>query len=464
MANKLWGGRFDGATDPLMHKYNASIDVDRRLWSEDLRGSTAYARELARVGVLAEHEAETLVDGLSQVATLWRTGTFVVDRATDEDVHTANERQLTALVGAVGGKLHTGRSRNEQVVLDTRLWLRTASRRLRRLLATLCATVAAHAEEHVDALMPGFTHLQPAQPVRYSHWLLAHAFAWLRDAERLRDAELRVDVSPLGSGALAGSALGVDRARLAAELGFSRHSDNSMDSVADRDFVAEYLFVLAMFATHVSRFAEDLIFFTTRKFVRMADAYCTGSSLMPQKRNPDCAELLRGQAGGAIGRLVALLVTLKATPSTYNKDLQDDKRLLFAAVDDADDVMQLCTGLIATMQINCDAMRADLSAEMLATDLADHLVRRGVPFREAHHIVGSAVKLAEARAVAIDKLSLADLRGIDARFGDDVERVFDFEASVESRDSAGGTSRRSVVVQIAELRQRASALEPPADA
>jgi len=185
---------------------------------------------------------------------------------------------------------------------------------------------------------------------------------------------------------------------------------------------------------------------------------------MPQKRNPDCAELLRGQAGGAIGRLVALLVTLKATPSTYNKDLQDDKRLLFAAVDDADDVMQLCTGLIATMQINCDAMRADLSAEMLATDLADHLVRRGVPFREAHHIVGSAVKLAEARAVAIDKLSLADLRGIDARFGDDVERVFDFEASVESRDSAGGTSRRSVAVQIAELRQRASALEPPADA
>lgn len=463
MSTKLWGGRFDGATDALMHKYNASIDVDRRLWSEDVRGSIAYAQELARVGVIAEAESAALLDGLTRVAALWRTGQFQIDRTSDEDVHTANERQLTAEIGAVAGKLHTGRSRNEQVVLDTRLWLRSASQRLRRLLSSLCLTLADHAEAHVDALMPGYTHLQPAQPVRYAHWLLAHAFAWLRDAERLRDAEVRVDVSPLGCGALAGSALGVDRARLAAALGFARVSDNSMDTVADRDFVAEYLFVLSMFGTHVSRFAEDLIFFSTRKFVRMADAYCTGSSLMPQKRNPDCAELLRGQAGGAIGRLVALLVTLKATPSTYNKDLQDDKRLLFAAVDDADDVMQLCTGLVATMQINRDAMRADLSAEMLATDLADHLVRRGVPFREAHHIVGSAVKLAEARAVAIDKLTLADLRGIDARFGDDVERVFDFEASVESRDSAGGTSRRSVVAQLAELRQRANALSPPAE-
>jgi argininosuccinate lyase len=460
MTTKLWGGRFDGATDPLMHKYNASIDVDRRLWQEDIDGSIAYARELAHVGVLTADEATTLVDGLNQVAELWRTGQFVLDRAVDEDIHTANERQLTAIVGAVGGKLHTGRSRNEQVVLDTRLWLKTASQRLRRLVGELCRTAAAHAEEHMDAVMPGYTHLQPAQPVRYSHWLLAHAFAWLRDAERLRDAEVRVDVSPLGCGALAGSALGVDRTRLGAALGLARVSANSMDTVADRDFVAEYLFVLALFGTHVSRFAEDLIFFSTRKFVHMADAYCTGSSLMPQKRNPDCAELLRGQAGGAIGRLVAMLTTLKSLPFTYNKDLQDDKRLLFSAVDDADDVVQLCTGLIATMKINAGAMLADLSTEMLATDLADHLVRRGVPFREAHHIVGSVVKLAETRRVGIDKLPLADLRAIDARFGDDVATIFDFEVSVESRDSIGGTSRRSVCAQLADLRERIAALAP----
>lgn len=458
MSTKLWGGRFTGATDPLMEQFNASILFDRRLWQADIRGSQAYARALARAGILTHVEAAEIVAGLEQVAAEWEAGEFTL-RPQDEDIHTANERRLTELIGAVAGKLHTGRSRNDQIATDVRLWLRDEIATLRGHLEQLIGATVARAAQELELLMPGYTHLQPAQPVRWSHWLLSHAWAWQRDAQRLDDLTARVNLLPLGSGALAGNPFAIDRAALAADLGFVGITPNSLDSVSDRDFIAEFLFWATLTMVHLSRLAEDLIIFSSREFgfVTLADAYSTGSSLMPQKKNPDALELLRGKTGRVAGALTSLLVTIKGLPSTYNKDLQEDKEPLFDAVTTLRGALPIACGVISTLTPRPERLQAALSSEMLATDLAEYLVRKGVPFRETHHVAGAAVALAESRGAPLHSLTAADLRTLHPAFEDDVTAVWDFAQSVERRAVAGGTSRAAVQAQIDQLQAWLSA-------
>lgn len=453
-AKKLWGGRFSGATDPLMEKFNESLPFDRRMWAEDLEGSKAYARALCKAGLLTQEEADELVRGLGLVGEEWAAGAFEV-RPGDEDIHTANERRLSELVGAVGGKLHTGRSRNDQVATDTRLWLYRRLIEVRAHLRELIAVACDRAEAEADVVMPGFTHLQPAQTVRWGHWLMSHAAALERDDRRLGDLLPRVATLPLGSGALAGNPFGVDRRALAEDLGFvGGVTLNSMDSVSDRDYVMETLFWASLTMTHISRWSEDLIIYSSGQFgfVQLSDAYSTGSSLMPQKKNPDALELLRGKSGRVLGYLTGALATVKGTPSTYNKDLQECWLPLFETVDTMSDCLQIATGCLATLSINPDRMRAGLSADMLATDLAEYLVRKGVPFRETHHISGAAVKLAEDRGCELSDLILEDLVPLCDKFEADVVSVWDFDRSADSRDTEGGTSRRSVLEQVEKLR------------
>lgn len=453
MSTKLWGGRFTGANDPLMDAFNASISFDKRMWRADITGSQAYARALARSGIITTDEAATLVAGLERVADEWAAGRFEL-RPGDEDIHTANERRLTELLGDVAGKLHTGRSRNDQVATDTRLWLLGEIVELRRHLHDLIRTAVERAGAEIDLLMPGYTHLQPAQPTRWSHWLLSHAWAWQRDAQRLDELTRRVSSLPLGSGALAGNPFGVERDFLAGELGFVSVAPNSLDAVSDRDFVAEFLFWASLTMLHLSRWSEDLIIYSSREFgfVEVADAYSTGSSLMPQKKNPDSLELLRGKSGRVFGELSGFLMTMKGLPSTFNKDLQEDKEPLYDAVDTLRDSVQIANGVLATLTVNAAKMAASLVPEMLATDLAEYLVRKGIPFRETHHTAGAAVRLAEEKGLSLSDLTPADLRTLHPAFGDDVADVWDFERSVDQRDAAGGSSRRAVLAQIDELR------------
>ena len=450
-AGKLWGGRFTGATDPVFEAFNASIGFDRRLWAADIAGSRAYASALARAGVISELEADTLRTGLSRVGEEWQRDAFVLQPA-DEDIHTANERRLSELVGAVAGKLHTGRSRNDQVATDVRLFLLTEIAAIRQLLLDLILAVCSRAEAEVDVLMAGYTHLQPAQPIRWSHFLLSHAAAWQRDADRLADLTRRVSVLPLGSGALAGNAFPIDRQALAADLGFSSVSANSVDAVSDRDFIAEFLFFASLTQTHISQCCEDLILYSQRRLLRLSDAYSTGSSLMPQKRNPDAAELLRAKAARSLGSLVSVLTLLKALPRAYNKDLQEDKEPLFDSVLTLGSSVAIMRGVLDSLIIDRQRMQDSLSEEMLATDLAEYLVRKGVPFRSTHHAAGRAVRLAEERGVGLWALTVHDLKAIDPHFDEDVLQVWNYDTSVESRDVVGGTSKRSQMEQIEKLR------------
>lgn len=380
------------------------------MWDQDIRGSVAYAKAIGKVGIITEEEVNALVEGLEKVRKEWADGTFEI-KAGDEDIHTANERRLTEIIGSTGGKLHTGRSRNDQVATDTRLWTVEAERDILKDMATLLEAGATVAKENIDILMAGYTHLQPAQPIRFSHWLMSHLTPLLRDAQRLQDLIPRANQCPLGSGALAGNAFGVDREFLAKELGFDGVTPNSLDSVCDRDFVVEFLMWHALMLTHISQFAEDVIINNLLKGIYIDDAYvsiqtdivasfeaifvsscylpilqATGSSLMPQKKNPDALELLRGKAGIALGKAVGFTATLKGLPRAYNKDLQEDKVPLFEAVDTVKDCLAIATGVILTMKPVPEMLMKALSPEMLATDLADYLVRKGVPFRETHHI------------------------------------------------------------------------------
>mmetsp|Transcript_39464 Transcript_39464/g.57975 ORF Transcript_39464/g.57975 Transcript_39464/m.57975 type:complete len:470 (+) Transcript_39464:144-1553(+) len=441
------GGRFKGGTDPIMEKFNESISFDQRMWAEDIRGSIAYAKGIAKIGIISESERDSLVEGLEKVGTEWSEGKFEI-KAGDEDIHTANERRLTEIVGPVGGKLHTGRSRNDQVATDTRLWTVAAERDILKDLSSLLTTGAEFSQEHIDVLMAGYTHLQPAQPIRFSHWLMSHMAPIMRDAERLKEMIPRCNRCPLGSGALAGNAFGVDREFLAEELGFEGVTPNSLDSVCDRDFVVEFLMWATLFCTHLSQFAEDLIVTNLLKGVVIHDAYATGSSLMPQKKNPDALELLRGKAGIVLGKAVGLTATLKGLPRAYNKDLQEDKVPLFECVDTVKDCIAIATGVVATLTPKPDYLLKALCPEMLATDLADYLVRKGVPFRETHHISGACVRLSEESDVSIDTLTLEQLQNIDARFEADVMDVWDYEVSVERKNSIGGTGKASVQKQI----------------
>lgn len=453
--NKLWGGRFTGATDPIMERFNASLSYDKRLWRHDVRASQAYAAGLCECGILTKAESDKIAQGLSAVEAEWHQGTFQ-EKPSDEDIHTANERRLSELIGsATGGKLHTGRSRNDQVAVDVRLWLRDEMDAIAKETHELIQTAAARAEQEIDVLMPGYTHLQRAQPVRWSHWMLAHAWAWSRDLGRLRDARNRLNESPLGSGAISGHPFNIDRERLAERLGFKGPTNNSMDSVSDRDFILEFLAYASIAGVHLSRFAEDLIIFSTKEFgfVQASDAYSTGSSLMPQKKNPDALELLRGKSGRPIGHLVQLCVTMKGLPLTYNKDMQEDKEPLFDAVDTIHATLAIARGVLSTLTIDSGRMLRALSSDMLATDLADYLVRKGVPFRDTHHIAGAAVKKAEDGRKELSALTLAELKAIHPLFEADVSKVFNMEACVDLRSATGGTSHKAVLEQVRKLKQ-----------
>ncbi|PKI85158.1 Arg4p [Malassezia vespertilionis] len=445
---KLWGGRFTGETDPVMHAFNESLSYDQRMWAQDIRGSQAYAKALVDTGILTADEAEQIRAGLARVGEEWRAGQFKA-APEDEDIHTANERRLKELIGSVAGKLHTGRSRNDQVATDMRLWLMDEIDSLISLSSELVSVMANRAREEVSVLMPGYTHLQRAQPIRWSHLLLSHATYFSYDIERLRALRKRISLLPLGAGPLAGNPFaGLNREALAKELGFEVVGPNSMHSVADRDFVAETLMWCSLFSVHVSKIAEDLIIYSSAEFgfVALSDAYSTGSSIMPQKKNPDSLELLRGKSGRLFGNMAGFMMSYKGIPSTYNKDLQEDKEPLFDAVDTTTACLKILIGVI-----NPEKMRGALTTDMLATDLADYLVRKGIPFRETHHISGSAVKLAEDRGCTLADLTLEDLRTLHPKFEEDVALVWDPEQSVERRNATGGTSKRAVLEQVEKL-------------
>ncbi|MBA3943130.1 MAG: argininosuccinate lyase [Herpetosiphonaceae bacterium] len=448
--HKQWGGRFEGATDALMEQFNASIGFDWRLYAVDIRGSLAYAAALEAVGLLTPNECAQLTSGLHLVEAEFDAGGFVAG-AGDEDIHTAVERRLYALVGPVAGKLHTGRSRNDQVATDLRLYTREQIDGLDKQLCAVQTALLRRAEEVGEALMPGYTHLQRAQPVLVAHWLLSLFWPLQRDRERLTQARQRVNVLPLGAGALAGNALGIDRQLLAQLLEFDALTPNSMDAVADRDFVAEVLFAGALIGTHLSRLAEDLILYSSAEwgFVTVADSYSTGSSLMPQKKNPDSLELTRGKSGRLLGNLVALLTTLKGLPSTYNKDLQEDKEPLFDTFDTLALTLPVVAGVVTTLQFHLERMASSLDDGMLATDVADMLVRAGVPFREAHGLVGQLVRRGEVLELPLRELPAAELVAVHPALTEHYESIWDPHRSVAQRMVVGGTAPAAIKVQLA---------------
>jgi argininosuccinate lyase len=445
----LWGGRFTDRPDEQMRRFGDSISFDMRLWEADITASIAYAKALARAGLIDEEERYALLEGLARVRTELADGEFVA-KPDDEDIHTAIERRLGELIGEVAGKLHTGRSRNDQVATDTRLYLRSQIAQLRQYLVRLQRVIVDKAKSHVDLLMPGYTHLQPAQPVRFSHWLLSYFWMLQRDRDRLDGQVRRVNVLSLGAGALGGNPLGIDQSYLARELGFEAIALNSMDTVSDRDYVVEFLFWASLTQIHLSRLAEDLIVYSSREFgfVEIADAYATGSSLMPQKKNADSMELIRGKTGRVVGELVNVMMVLKGLATTYNKDLQEDKEALFDAIDTLKMALPIAAGVIETLTVNAEKMQAALTDEMLATELADYLVMKGIPFREAHHLVGQVVQRALAQKVALRDLLLSDYQEVSDLFQRDLMNWLDFERAVERRDSVGGTARASIEAQL----------------
>lgn len=452
--SKLWGGRFAKEADDLLRQFNDSIEFDQRLVHEDLDGSIVWAHGLVGAGVLTRDEARLIERGLEQVRAEWDAGTFVIQDG-DEDIHTANERRLTELIGDVGGKLHTGRSRNDQVATDFRLWTLRAVDQVQFELHRLQTALVDHAEAHLETPLPGYTHLQHAQPVVWGHWLLAHFWPLERDQRRWDGVRVSADACPLGSAALAGSAFPVDREALAARLGFSRITPNSLDAVSDRDFAADFLYAAAMTGVHLSRLSEQLTLFSSQEFgfVALDDAFSTGSSIMPQKKNPDTLELTRGKSGRLVGLLVGLLTTLKGLPSTYDKDLQEDKEGVFNAFDTLLIVLPVMTGVISTLKLSPARMAAQLEPGLIATDMADYLVKKGLPFRQAHHVIGRIVQLANETETSITDLSLAQLQAISPLFEADVTQAFSVAGSLAARNVAGGTAPEAVREQLGLARR-----------
>lgn len=453
---KLWGGRFTGATDPLMDLYNASLPYDKKMYAQDLEGTRVYTMGLEKLGLITSDELKEIHRGLALIHDEWKDGKFV-EKFGDEDIHTANERRLGEIIGKnISGKVHTGRSRNDQVATDMRLYVRDELKKLAGYLKSFIQTMLTRAENEIEFLMPGYTHLQRAQPIRWSHWISMYATYFTEDYKRLLQIIERLNVSPLGCGALAGHPYGIDREFLATELGFNGCIGNSLTAVSDRDFVVETMFWSSLFMNHISRFSEDLIIYSSGEFgfIKLADAYSTGSSLMPQKKNPDSLELLRGKSGRVFGSLAGFMMSLKSIPSTYNKDMQEDKEPLFDAMLTVEHSILIATGVISTLSPNAEKMKESLSMDMLATDLADYLVRKGVPFRETHHISGECVRAAEENSLSgIDKLTMEQLKQIDSRFEKDVFETFNFEQSVERRDAIGGTAKSAVLKQLSALKQ-----------
>ncbi len=458
---RLWGGRFEGGPAEAMFALSKSTQFDWRLARHDLAGSRAHARALARAGLLTDEELAAMLAGLDTLEQDVASGAFVAAE-TDEDVHGALERGLIERVGAeLGGRLRAGRSRNDQIATLIRLYLRDANAVLAGDVAAVVEALAGQAEANLGAIMPGRTHLQHAQPILLSHHLLAHAWPLVRDLERLRDLGRRLAVCPYGSAALAGSSLGLDPEAVAADLGFAGSVPNSIDGTAARDLVAEEAYVLAQIAVDVSRLSEDVILWVTHEFgfARLDDAWSTGSSIMPQKKNPDVAELARGKAGRLIGNLAGLLATLKGLPLAYNRDLQEDKEPIFDGLDQLAVLLPAVAGMVATLTFDVDRMgRLAPQGFSLATDVADWLVRQRVPFASAHEIAGAAVKYCEARGIGLDELSPADLADIAPELGEGVLAVLTVEGSVAARAGRGGTAPAAVAAQLAELRATAAAL------
>ena len=451
---KPWSGRFDKPSDSNMEQFNASIGFDRRLYRADIAGSRAQAKALTKIGVLTSEELERILDGLDQVET-----EIAEDRleltARLEDIHMAVEARLIEIAGEVGGKIHTGRSRNDQVALAERLYLREAAGDTIAGIDRLQAVLVDFAARHIDVLMPGYTHLQQAQPVRLSHYAMALFWMLERDRGRFAACSDRADAMPLGSGALAGSAFPIDREFLASELGFSRITENSIDAVSDRDYLLEYMSGAAILMGHLSRFCEDLVVWSSSEFgfIELDDAYSTGSSMMPQKKNPDSLELIRGKTGRVFGNLMSLLTVMKGLSLTYSKDLQEDKEAFFDTVDTINQSLVVFAGAWETMTVMSERMRETLDGTVVATDLADYLVRKGLPFRETHRIVGGLVRKALSQGTRLDDLDLQTLRSACDLFEADVAESLRIEDGIDRRDLEGGTGYRAVLAQIREGRR-----------
>ncbi|MBT3187685.1 MAG: argininosuccinate lyase [Anaerolineae bacterium] len=450
----LWHGRFANKTNEQAFALNASISFDIRMADQDVRGSIAWAEAIYKAGILDSAEHAQIQTGLLQIKEEFLSQTFTV-KSDDEDIHSAVERRLGEIIGALSGKLHTGRSRNDQVATDFRLWILDHIPALDSALADLQSALVERAEKDYDTIMPGYTHLQRAQPITLGQWFLSHYPPLKRDQARLQELSRRVGILPLGSGALAGCPYPIDRIALSESLGFDVPSFNSLDAVSNRDFAAEFLFVAALIGTHLSKLAEQVVLFTSAEFgfFELDDAYSTGSSLMPQKKNADPFELTRGKAGTLLGYLMGLMATLKGLPSTYDKDLQEDKIPIFAAFDTLVAMLPVIAGALRTLTVKPARMEASIDASMMATDLADYLVERGVPFREAHAISGEVVRAGITKEKSLDALTLAEYKEINAVFDEKVYEVYDARASIAKRAAIGGTAPDAVKAQIERAKE-----------
>jgi argininosuccinate lyase len=456
-ANQQWGGRFAQGPSAIMAAINASIGFDRKMWRQDIQGSLAHAAMLKHVGIISEEDEAAIRDGLGKIAARIEAGNFPFNDAL-EDIHMNIEARLTETIGEAGKRLHTGRSRNDQVALDVRLWVRDAIDGLSGQIKDVMRALVARAEEHAGSVMPGFTHLQPAQPVTFGHHMMAYVEMLSRDLSRLADCRARLNESPLGAAALAGTGFAIDRHMTAKALGFDRPMRNSLDAVASRDFAAEFLFCCAMCSVHLSRLAEEIVIWTNPYFgfVKLSDAFTTGSSIMPQKRNPDAAELVRGKTGRVMGALMGMLTVMKGLALTYFKDMQEDKEGIFDAAENLTLTLAATAGMVRDMKPQTERLAAAAGAGFsTATDLADWLVRSlKMPFRDAHHVTGTLVAKAEARGVDLSGLTLAEMQAVEPRITQGVFDVLTVEASVRSRISYGGTAPANVAAMAAEWKAK----------
>ena len=456
-SNAMWGGRFASGPTAIMEAINASISFDRKLYAQDIAGSLAHSEMLAAQGIITAADQKKIAGGLKKILAEIEAGTFEFSTRL-EDIHMNVESRLAELIGPAAGRLHTARSRNDQVAVDFRLWVKSELLRTAEALKKLIAAFLDRAQEHAATVMPGFTHMQAAQPVTFGHHCMAYVEMFGRDLSRVRDAIERMDESPLGAAALAGTGFPIDRHRTAKALGFREPTRNSLDSVSDRDFALEFLSIAAICATHLSRLAEEIVIWSTPQFafVRLSDSYSTGSSIMPQKKNPDAAELIRAKTGRVNGHLIGLLTVMKGLPLTYSKDMQEDKEAVFDAAETLELMLAAMAGMVADMTVNAEAMkRAAGSGYATATDLADWLVREaGLPFRDAHHVTGKAVAMAEAKKIGLEELPLAELQKLNPAITADVFSVLTVEESVQSRTSFGGTAPQEVKKQIRYWKKR----------
>ena len=447
---KMWEGRFHKETNKLLEKFNASITFDKRMYEEDIKGSIAHSRMLSKQGIISSEEQKEIENGLLLIKNEIENGTFEF-KIEDEDIHMSIEKRLTEIIGAVAGKLHTARSRNDQVALDVRMYVRKEAKKIKELLINFENVILNLSEKYEDIIIPGYTHLQRAQPILFSHHLMAYFQMFKRDITRIDDFLERSDEMPLGAGALAGTTFNLDRHFVAKELGFSKPTENSLDSVSDRDFIIELGMIISVISMHLSRFSEEIIIWCTSEFsfINLDDAFATGSSIMPQKKNPDIAELVRGKTGRIYGNLMAILTTMKALPLAYNKDMQEDKEGIFDSIDNIKLCIEIFYSMLNTVTVNKEKIFDSMKYGFLnATDVADYLAKHSVPFRQAHKIVGEIVSYCENKKIAIEDMALSEFQNFSEIFKDDIQNEITIENCVNKRNSFGGTSIQNVKMQI----------------